>query len=203
MVTKAKKVIPLPARQRAERRVFLNPEQERELREHLARDIPAAALSPAMQAINWQLKHGDFDERSRARSAATRKQRFSHRERMVRAVADLIELIYEDRPGWTDINWQTLVASLDELHKAARIERSIFEPHGRRGRKLFDGRDGLVSVAFSVYPRGTAKKSVGSRFEHTVEMLFRFLGIEVEDVHSVILDALRRQPIPPVMMMTM
>ncbi len=77
---------------------------------------------------------------------------------------------------------------------AREHDRAAALPARGRGAPADDARDKLVSVVFAVYPPDAAKRTRGSRFEKTVEMVLGFcLGRDVEDVHRLVREALRRQ----------
>lgn len=88
-----------------------------------------------------------------------------------------------------------IIEDLENLIRLASArERSCsFWVGGGRGRKSIIWRDDLIALVFGRYPRGAAKKSVGSHFEQTIEMILGYLNKEVSDVHGVIVDALRRR----------
>jgi hypothetical protein len=99
--------------------------------------------------------------------------------------------------GEGSFDWRALEQQLAELERLVTRHIEGRTPRPRRGRTPLDWRDDLVSLAYSLYPEGEAAKSEGSHFESTVAMLLQYLDAEVNDVHSVVVDALRRQPEPP------
>lgn len=62
-----------------------------------------------------------------------------------------------------------------------------------RGRPRKEYRAELIQVLYSCYPRGKAKKSVGSHFEKTVEKVFDILEISPADLHKAVWKALPKR----------
>lgn len=178
-------------------RWILTEQQAQDLAEHLGEILSGEARESAVVAI-------DFAAAYCATGVTPRTWRRMGDEKRVHMAAveesanKLRGLLAQDwpQPGTVDVDWPALKATLGTVADAARAEAATF-PRAGRGRPPDEWRDGLVSVIWSIYPPGAAKKAIGSHFETTVEMVFAILGREVEAVHGVVIAALRRQPAPP------
>ena len=76
----------------------------------------------------------------------------------------------------------------------AQVDANAWAPRGNGpGRRANFLRDQLITTTFEIYPPGEATKREDSHFERTVRLLLRYIDQEIEDVHSLVIDALRRQ----------
>ena len=175
-------------------RRFLTAEQTDELEEHLGEILAGDTLRRAVFAIDYA---GAFLVGQSAENWQESKTR--RREELLSAAKkadDLLDSLARSRPPLTFLEPTLLMGQLQALAVAARVEAMAFAGGGR-GRPPDEWRDRLVSVIFSVYPPGEAKKTPGSHFEHTVEIALAYLDQDRQNVHGLILRALRRQPLAP------
>ncbi|QRK06703.1 hypothetical protein JQX13_42615 [Archangium violaceum] len=99
----------------------------------------------------------------------------------------------EDDDGVETFGWGKFDAMLADLHKSATFWAKQ-QPARRRGRPRKQAwRDELITVVWNAYPAEHRKKTRDGHFERTIEMLLRFLGAPVEDVHLAVISALTRR----------
>jgi hypothetical protein len=98
---------------------------------------------------------------------------------------------------WSVFNLWEREALPDEhqlLSFAAMLERkqAVYETLKRKqGGQQKQHRDELISRIYSYYPNGSAKKTRGSHFEQTIEMVIGFLEPPPKDIHKTILNAMK------------
>lgn len=175
-------------------------EQYNELDEHLRQEIPLADLPSAIFAIAMVFLAAQIEIAHKSDLADGRVARRRHMASVHKHATELQRLLAIGRPlvGTQRIRWDRFDAELRDAVVAAEVESAAADERpARRGRRPEAWRDDLVSVVYSVYPAGAAKRSVGSHFEATIDLLLNYLGKPVSDVHSVVLDALVRCPAPP------
>jgi hypothetical protein len=181
---------------------FLNEDQQAELTDHLSAVLQGDQLAVAVASIDFMLVLADSELRIEAETGwgrAERAERFRHFSALVTCATTLQALLKATRPlpGTAEISWKAFDDQLATVIEAAHIEIDAAHPTRKKGRPPEEWRDRLVSVAFSVYPAETATKAKNSHFERTIELLLGFLSQDLQDVHSVVIDALERQPKPP------
>jgi hypothetical protein len=183
---------------------FLTIARAQELRSHLGEFLSGDPLISAVAAIDfaaaWLASGGSVRER-RANSKAACK----HQAAVAEAAEELLRLLSVELPGGcrarplvatAGIEWDMLVATLERVAVSARQEAAAYSTSGR-GRPPDELRDILVSVIHSVYPSSAARKARGSHFERTVELVLRWCGRSIADVHGLCNEALARRPEPP------
>lgn len=196
--------------------------QEAELLRHLATEIPevehASSLLPMtpLATAYWEIapyflraKIETTSEGSLTRDATERREHAAS----VRTHATALAALLRSRPteiGRLDLtaenfeaialmgsSWPLVVQAIALIAETATIEEAELQQPKRQGRRPQQWRDELIAAVFHAYPIGLAKKSEGSHFERTVEMLLGFLNREVSDLHGVVIDALKRCPDRP------
>jgi hypothetical protein len=178
---------------------FFTSEQADAVREHLGRVLLGHALNEAIATLDWVCAEASTtlsvpkDERRRLRA-----EEHSHRVSILKHAAALQRLLHAERPLFrtAGLDWRQFDEWLAMLTEAARVEADCSRPASTKGRPAEDWRDRLVAVAYGVFPDGDAAIAKDSRFEVLVGMLLEFLDREIEDVHGMVVDALRRQPKP-------
>jgi len=179
---------------------FLTDEDAADLAEHLGAVIPARALPTAMLTIDMGCAEAQ-SSRTASPGEWQRQRRISHRHfaAIANHAAVLRDLLRTERPlhNTAVVEWPAFDAALDVLIRSARVHAETNQPKSGRGRLPVEWRDRLVSLIYSVYPPGAATKTENSHFEDTVDRVLALLDAAVEDVHSVVLDALRRCPDAP------
>lgn len=197
---------------------FLEPDPRRDLRAHLASAIDPEQLDAAILAIDlvcWMAKQEiDGAERlaqlpQKKRAAAYRRhERARWRQLHVRhhatelAAAALKRALKNERPlvGTVGVDWKSFDEQLLIIEASARAEAEICERLQRTGRgQRMPWRDKLIALVFSLYPPDAATLRSASRahFVRTVTQVLFLLDHHVDNVRTVIADALRRHPEPP------
>ena len=184
----------------SDRLIFFSEQQQEDVRVHLSELLGGDELKDALAAIDFACAYAEVEM---LKSPGEWREHFDakawHFSRMLTFARNLRSSLRTEPPLWNTANldWEKFDSALDQVIDSAQEHSRTEERPTRRGRPPEGWRDRLISVVHSIYPPGTAKKRVGSHFEDTVEILLGLLGREVEDVHTVILDALRRRPDPP------
>lgn len=170
----------------------LGPHQRKALMDHLSDGLQLAEIRRLMVVIEEQLPLVglievplDDDRRHMVRVARAAKalQAALDKARPPMALEDDVETF----------GWEKFDATLAELHQTATL-MAKGQPARRRGRPRKQAwRDELITVVWNAYPAEHRKKTRDGHFEHTVEMLLRFLGAPVEDVHVAVISALTRR----------
>jgi hypothetical protein len=183
---------------------FLDSGQQTDLTELLSTVLTGDPLIDAVAAIDfacaWAESEIRLEKKTPGWTRAERGVRFKHFSALLvhaTAVQDLLRANRRPLPGTIDLDWTAFDDALATVINSTRREVAAARPGSKRGRPPEEWRDRLITVVFSVYPVGAAMKTTGSHFEETVRMLLEYLGRELEDIHSVTLDALHRQPAPP------
>lgn len=178
-------------------RRFFTVEQETALADHLGGELGTDSILDAVLSLDLACALA-VDERAlapavRARTSASR----AHMLAVLKHASALEELLRSERPlvKTAGLDWAGLDRALSNVIESARLEVEATKP--RRGRPPLHWRDVMIAIAYEAYPTGKATRTIGSHFERTVEMLLEFIGQPVEDVHSLVMDALRRQPQAP------
>jgi hypothetical protein len=176
-------------------RHFLTAEQKNALAVHLSEVLEGDRLSRAVFTLDLvclsALFEGTFAAETKA--AVARQHKF-----FCKMVTDgrALQASLQQCPPFVrePLDWIAFDRALDSIIKAADCEAQASRPQCGGGRPPLRWRDKLIMYVYKVYPAKTATKSVGSHFERTVEMLLGFLARDVEDIHGVVVDALRRRP---------
>jgi hypothetical protein len=180
---------------------FFTPEQRDALDAHLAGVLSEGVRLDALAALDWACAVARAslqpNREREIRDALSLRRRHCHD--VAHHAEALAALLRTERPLWNtaSIDWPALDNMLAAVVASARVEAPPAPRGSRRGRPSTTWRDQLIAVAFSVYPAGEAKKTAGSHFEQTVEMLLEFLNAEIADTHGLVRDALSRCPDPP------
>ena len=192
-------------------------EQVEDLTAHLARLLAGDSLADAVGAIDTAavfvgpvvvvMADGDELLLRRTTTPGAERDRRRRESRHMRAVAATItslrRLLETERPLWgtAGVDWKRLDASLATIGEAGRIEGDALRPHEGRGRAPDEFLDDLISVIHGVYPPGAATLEEGSHFVTTVELVLAYRELDVKEIRSRIVGALRRRPEPPFRMM--
>ncbi len=190
-----------------ERRQILSPEQIDELAEHLGEVLlDAEELATAVFAIDMAANSCRKGAPTPSEWKELRETNHAHMLLVAARATKLRALLRADlpiglraRPLWktAGLDWERFDADLETIADSATAEAEWGAPQKGAGRPADESRDKLISVVHNIYAEGVRSKSRGSHFERTVEMVLGHLDREVEDVHSLIVNALRRQPEPP------
>jgi hypothetical protein len=177
---------------------FLSDAQQAELRGHLAKRLEPDHVEWMLGAIDTQSASAAVDiSEGKARREVLASKAAHHGAILEHATA-LRVLLKIERPltvGICPTVWDPLEATLWQIVGALRAHLEGTTPRPtRRGRKPEEWRDRLIALVFNLYPPGLAAKTADGHFEETIGMLLGYLGVEVNDVHSVVLDALARHP---------
>ena len=179
----------------------LSPEQVNELTEHLGevlldateRDAAVTAIDSAadlgepVTPSDWKwIRDGSHAHAAKVASRATQLRELLRSELPTGAFSSL-----------ADLDWSRIDTDLGRVIEAATAEAEGSARQKGAGRPPDEFRDELIAVIYSAYPPGEGTKSRGSHFERTVEMVLGYIGREVEDVHGLIVKALRRRPEHP------
>ncbi len=84
---------------------------------------------------------------------------------------------------------------MQQLHRLSAGAADVI-PIATRGTPRDVHRDNLIAMIYSLYPPGAAKKTQGSHFEQTVEMVLQFVGRDIQNIHGLVLAALERTDPP-------
>lgn len=178
---------------------FLTPDQRLDLHESLRDLVPDdTAREAAILAIDMACGQAKLELQHPAVIAKHMAVERQHMRAVVKAVDQLRTALEHQWPRWglAGLDRDRLLRDLAAVRAAATTDAGP-ETRPAPGRPPLVWRDRLIAVVYSIYPEGTALKSQGSHFERLVELLLEWLGAEIDDVHSVIIDAMRRCPDPP------
>jgi hypothetical protein len=180
---------------------FFTDEQRGEIEAHLSSALPADDIAWSVCSLDRACAFAGLSAAAKAAMQAYYRHYNDIRKHAYALRVLLVDLPPMPMPDGDELDWVALDRQLEQLERSATFGTlgTGIRPAGRRrrGRPPFEWRDDLIAVAFNTYPPGMAINSADSHFETTITMLFGFLSHSVEDVHSVIADALRRRPVPP------
>jgi len=178
---------------------FLTDRQSADIRRHLATVLPFDHLASALFAIDWACAWAAVEIKIGPEACRQMGASRDHFQQVFEAANALRYRLAIERPlsRTGDLDWEAFDDGLARVIDSALDHVGPARPRARRGRPPLDWRDRVISVVFSLYPEGAAKKTAGSHFEQTVEIVLELLDHEVADIHSVIVDALKRRPSPP------
>jgi hypothetical protein len=180
------------------------------LREHLQTVLPEAArLETAVLAIAIAFQDAvvaiNNDDGALTPRLKAERDHFRQVAAHARALRVLLEsdahplyLTLSSRFPGASPSWFEALEEAAELHIALATPSSAhyYESGATRGRPPRVWRDRLIATVYSVYPPRAAKITENSHFEGIVAMLLGLLEPKLQDIHGLIVDALKRRPVP-------
>lgn len=165
---------------------FLQPKMRQELTTHLGK-IDKLNVDLALWGIDLMCSAAKNWKNTPMREIRKNGMRYKavvrHTDKLVRLLKEISDNRFAP---------SRFVEMLVYLSRRAADRSLVYEIEPGRGRKPIEWRDDLIEIVYRCYPSGSVVKSDGSHFEETIEMILGYIDKEVSDVHSVVMDALRR-----------